>query len=205
MIANFHNNEYTLFIKNLPINQPLYNDEVVLMYYSKSKDLYPGMGSGERISEERKEEFEELSKISNWRKMLSNFYIQPFTFNKLTWNSVEHLYQGSKFKKNNPEFYKLFAIESGSDISKNPEIAKAAGGKSGKYKGKMIRVKNIVMDDDFFDGDNNIMFRALYAKFSQNKDLLDVLKKTRDAKLIHFMRGHPYMAMTDLMKVRQAL
>ena len=163
------------------------------------------MGSGEKILEQRKQEFEELSKIKDWRKILSNFYIQPFIFDGLTWNSVEHLYQGSKFKKNHPEFYKLFSIESGSDISKNPEMAKSAGGKSGKYKGKQLRPKNIIMDDDFFNDDNKIMFRALYAKFSQNKDLLDVLKKTRDAKLIHFMRGNPYMTMTDLMKVRQIL
>ena len=199
------NIQYLNFLKQLPINQPLYNHQVVLMYYSKSKDLYPGMGSGESIKKERKEDFKELSKIKDWRKKLSNFHIQPFTYDGLTWNSVEHLYQASKFKNNNPDFYKLFSIESQTEISKYPEIAKAAGGKSGKYKGKLIRPNNIIIDQDFFNKDNKIMFHALYSKFSQNKDLLDILKKTKDAKLIHFMRGHPYMTMIDLMKVRQIL
>ena len=199
------NIQYLNFLKQLPINQPLYNHQVVLMYYSKSKDLYPGMGSGESIKKERKEDFKELSKIKDWRKKLSNFHIQPFTYDGLTWNSVEHLYQASKFRKNNPDFYKLFSIESGTEISKNPEMAKSAGSKSGKYKGQQLRPKNIFIDKDFFDKDNKVMFNALYAKFSQNKDLLDVLKKTRNAKLIHFMRSNPYITMNDLMRVRQVL
>ena len=46
------------------------------VYYSKSADSKPGKGSGEYLN--IKDDFTELSKIKNWRKMLSNFYISPF-------------------------------------------------------------------------------------------------------------------------------
>ena len=41
------------------------------------------------------------------------------------------------------------------DISKDTNLAKAAGGKTGKYKGKQIRDKEIKMDKDFFKNDRN--------------------------------------------------
>ena len=75
--------------------------------------------------------FIDLKKMKNWRKVLSNFYIDPFTYEDLTWNSVEHLYHALKFKEGNPDFYKKFSLESKSPFSEDPVMAKAAGGKTG--------------------------------------------------------------------------
>ena len=180
------------------------DESVVLFYFSKSKDTYPGKGTNEQIPNDKKELYEPLSKIKDWRKMLSNFYIAPFTFDGLTWNTVEHYYQGSKFKKNNNEFYREFSIESGSDISKDPVLAKGAGGKTGKSKGKQVRLKNIVIDDDFFSTDRHWteMESAIYAKFSQNKNLKEMLLLTNNAVLTHGTRGTPITKTIGLMNTR---
>ena len=117
------------------------------MFYSKSTDSKPGKGAGEHLAPEDPDKFEELSKIKDWRKKLSNFWIAPFRLDGKRWASVEHYYQGSKFK-GTPEFYNQFSLDSGSELSKDPLLAKA-GGKTGKFQGKRVRPKEIVIDSDF--------------------------------------------------------
>ena len=183
----------------------LFNPDIVLQFYSKSRDLKPGKGSGEKIPKESIPEYEELSKIKDWRKMLSNFYKSEFTLDNKKWLSVEHYYQGSKFKKNNPEFYEKFSLDSGSDISKDPNMAKSAGGKSGKSKGVLLRPKNIIIDDDFFKSrSSKEMKLAQQAKYDQNDKLKKMLLLTNDAKLTHFSRGSPPITFTETMEIRKS-
>ncbi len=153
------------------------NPNIIFFYYSGSKDTpKPGHGSGESILEKDEPLFLPLADIPKWRTMLSNFWVAPFTLDGLRWASVEHYYQGSKFK-NTPEFYREFSLDSESEISKDPFMAKAAGGKSGKYKGVSLRPDDIIIDPEFFDNDecNVHMYNGMYAKFSQNADLLIML------------------------------
>ena len=173
----------------------------VLFYFSKSKDVAPGKGVNERVENPRV--YTSLSKVKDWRKKLSNFYIAPFELDGLMWNSVEHYYQESKFKKNNPQFYKQFSVESKSQISKDPGMAKSAGGKTGKYKGKVIRDKSIVIDPGY--DSKEVMLQAMGAKFSQNKELGDMLLMTRSAELWHATRGVPKHRVFSLEKVRSCL
>ena len=85
-------------------------------------------------------------------------------------------------------------------------MAKSAGGKTGKFNGKLIRPKNITADDDFFKGrGDKEMEDAMYAKFSQNEELKKVLLATKRAKLTHFTRGSPPVTFNNLMRVRQKL
>lgn len=184
-----------------------FNDNIVFQFYSKSRDMKPGKGAGEKISVEDMSKYSELAEMKNWRKVLSNFYEGEFELDGLRWLSVEHFYHASKFKKSQPNFYKLFSLDSKSDISKLPAMAKGAGGKTGKFKGKQIRPKKITMDEDFFSSGENekAMYRGQMAKYKQNKEAKDVLMATKDAKLQHFLRGQKPIVFYDTMKIREVL
>lgn len=174
-----------------------FNPDVVFQFYSKSSNVSPGKGSREKIPKELEKEYEELKKIPNWRKKLSNFAESPFILDELHWFSVEHYFQASKFKINNPDFYKTFSLESGSELSRNPNMAKAVGGKTGKYQGQIIRNKKILIDTDFYDRHKKEMYYAQYAKFSQNEDMKNLLLATKDTYLLHILSRKPESIRVD--------
>ena len=184
-----------------------FNEEIVFQFYSKSRDSKPGKGAGEKIPKKEVMKFAELAGIKNWRKVLSNFFEGEFTLDGKRWLSVEHFYHASKFKKNNPDFYALFSLDSDSEISKSPAMAKGAGGKTGKFKGKQIRPKKIKIDEDFFSSKENekAMYRGQMAKYKQVDEARRVLMATKDAKLQHFVRGGQPIVFYDTMKIREVL
>jgi predicted NAD-dependent protein-ADP-ribosyltransferase YbiA (DUF1768 family) len=193
----------------------LYDKSTVFRFYSKSTDKpLPGHGAGEKLGPEGDSAYEELAKISQWRKKLSNFWPAEFTLDGHRWLSVEHYYQGSKFKKNNKEFYIQFSLDSpDSSIAKDAALAKAAGGKSGKFKGELVRPKNVKIDPDFFMVLSGSKYKrgeidmedAMREKFTQNPDLKKLLLATKNAKLEHITRGKPAIVFNDLMRVRREL
>ena len=189
----------------------LYDDNVEFVFYhnSSSKPL-PGKGSGEKIEpRDLVKEFAALHSIPDWRKKMDISWLDaehPFLLDGHRWASVEHYYQASKFKQNNPEFYLSFSLESGTPLSKNVEMAKDAASKNGKYKGELIRPLEVVMDPDFIGKrDQQAMYNAQYAKFSQNEALKHVLVETKNAKLMHYKKGKDPELAEDLMMIRDKI
>ena len=179
----------------------LYEPKMVLSYYAKAPPRLPGKGIGDKIAKSKQHLFAPLAKVKNWRKQLDDDYTVPFNLDGERYNTVVHYYQASKFKKRNPEFSELF-VASETELSKNPRLAHTVGGRA-KHK---LKPASVEIDPDFY-GERNIGARAdaLFAKFSQNLDLRDMLVLTYPAKLTLMKRGQKPEDNTPLMQVRQQL
>jgi predicted NAD-dependent protein-ADP-ribosyltransferase YbiA (DUF1768 family) len=185
----------------------LYDDRITFVFYAKSNDKpLPGKGSGESIPNELLKDFTSLAAIPQWRKKLDIYWVQPFTLDNHQWATVEHYYQASKFKTGYPQFYLSFSIDSGTDLSKDPNLAKAAGSKTGKLKGELLRPIEVQIDPNFYSKScKQEMYRAQYAKFTQHEDLKKLLLATQNAKLEHFQKGKTPEIVEDLMLIREKL
>ena len=191
------------------------------LFYSKSADAKPGKGKGENTDDVNK--FKELEKVKNWRKMLSNFYVSPFILDDNSWNSVEHFFHAVKFRNDkkpgkNFEYYKTFTLTSNSPWSVDPLLSKGAGkaGRISETTGKVFDKKigdtkipkDVQIRKDFYSAkiDDKLQYLAFLAKFTQNDVLKDMLLKTNDAELWHFVgRGAPNMLWKNLMNVRECI
>lgn len=171
-----------------PIHQNLYDDSTIFQFYDKSSlKPFPGKGNGEKINEEKTKLFTELNKIKNWRKMLSDKYVNKFTYDKHEWLTVEHCIQAIKFKQDNDlEKYEEFSLNSDSDLSKDVELI------SKKQKNKDA------LDSEVYES-------ILTTKFSQSDELKNTLLKTHDALLMNYIKGKPPVKNISLMNVRKKL
>ena len=213
----------------------LFSDDTHFVFYSKSSDKKPGMGAGEKIAEGDVEKYVPLIKMKNWRRVLSNMYVKTdeagnvvplFKLDGKNWASVEHYYHANKFKKNNPDYYNVFSMDSDSVICKDPKMALGAGGKTGivrqkdpeTKKTKIIfrRPKEVVMDEDFFNDKNNekVMEKGQQAKYENedNEMVRNVLLATKDAKLLHYVVSRakkedrpPPVIFYDTMRIRHRI
>jgi predicted NAD-dependent protein-ADP-ribosyltransferase YbiA (DUF1768 family) len=178
----------------------LWDDDIKLYFYNNASDIIPGKASGEIIPKNKIKSFAQLYKIKNWRKQLDNFWVQPFVLDGKTWGSVEHYYQGSKFKNDNPEFYEKFSMDSKSSLSKNPAKAKELGEKKNK------RPEQINIDKNYDKTIGNInMYAAQEAKFTQHEDLAKTLLATNKANLYYRRKGKYPVQYTNLMLIRKKL
>ena len=176
----------------------LFNHLVTFQFYVKSVDKPPGKGTGELMPASEKNEYLELARIPDWRRKLDTLWPAPFTLDGHQWQTVEHYYQGAKYKRQHPEFALQFSLDSGSALSKDPVMAKEA-------VKEQVRLKNISIDEDFFKRGEKELETAQNAKFNQNAELKTLLVATKKAKLQHFIRGSPPVVAYALMQVRQNL
>ena len=134
------------------------------------------------------------------------------------WYSVEHYFQGSKFKNDNPDFYHKFSLnDKTSTFNKDPVKAKSAGGKTGianikvetpegKKKTKKIRLRpeNIKADPAYMQTRSKRMKESQMAKYKQNAHARKILLLTKDAKLLHIVRSSREL-FVETMEIRKEL
>lgn len=171
-------------------------EEDKLFYYSKSANKQAGKGVNEFVSNYN--EYDELNKIKDWRKMLSNFYVADFTYNGKTYYTAEHAFHAKKIELMDAAKANLFCIESGDII--------------GTTKDGNIARKNrklVILDDErikiWDEIKHNVMKEILICKFTQNNELCNVLLLTKKAILLHGAKGIPISRQYYLEEVRNYL
>ena len=165
----------------------------IFMIYPRSSSVHePGKGAGETIRGEKIVEYVDLREIHNWRRLLSSYYEAPFTLDDLKWNTIEHYIQGSKFKKTDPDYYKSFSLNMGTEYSKDPFIAKNE---------IMKIIKECDIDYDY----KCVLEEAYEQRMREDKFSRKVLLLTKKAKLMHYQYRKQPTEMTALMKVRNKI
>jgi len=185
----------------------LYNDETVFMIHSKANSKpKTGKGTGEKINNDEMLNYHLLNKdkcCNDWRKKLNDDWLSEFKLDGKRWYSVNHYMYGNKYKNGFPDFYYKFSLDSDDKIAKDLDLAKHAISKTGKYKQQVLREPHIKEDSDI--DHEELRKRALTAKFTQNADLEKILKETKDAKIMEYIRGGQPKLDILLMQTRKAL
>lgn len=148
-----------------------------LCYYSKSKNVSVGKGLHEFVSDPSL--YEELNKIDNWRRILSNFYTEPFLFEGKQYNSVEHVFQSYKISivdKDKAEYFTLdsnhlIGISDGSVAQKNRKLV-------------ILSPEQLKYWDSI---KHDLMTRASLQRILQSEKYKKVLLLTGKAELWHVM------------------
>ena len=192
----------------------LFADDTNFTFYIRSADAKPGKGINETLPVNDTIKFEKLNRIKHWRRILSNFYIKSekdqvvslFKDDEYSWASTEHYFQAQKFKKF-PEYYKLFALESETDLSKSAKYAKEVGEKGKLNNKKYIPNEVFSMKDDTNQEIN--MEAAQKMKYNQDPLSKEVLMETKNAKLQHMpsqkKSSYGPIVFYDTMRIRKEL
>lgn len=137
-------------------------------------------------------DYSALVQIKGWRQMFSNLYKSPFVLDGMTWNSIEHYYQASKYRDlRDKSYFNSFSLESKSSVSKDPVNVKKEGEIEfkGRQNFKLSKVSILL---------------ALFAKFTQSEKLKMALLATKNTQLYSVI-GDKYELWVDLMKVRNCI
>ena len=134
------------------------------MFNATSANKAPGSGVMERVT--NKHLYKELSKIPEWRKMLSNEYMHDIEIDNVSWPSLEHYFIAECFYANKPEY----------DLLQDKEVSLT------KHR---LKAKTVPITQDVLNKGLRVKFSKKYMEFYK------VLKHTRGALLTNWKRGNP--------------
>lgn len=164
-----------------------------LFFFSKSYDYFPGKGANEYV--EDSDSYKELSKIKNWRKMLSNFHEYQFEYDGKKYNSIEHAFQGTKFSIFNEEIGKLFEV--GNEIGELYSLEARKNRKKIVLDYDQLYMWNIMSAD--------IMYEISLEKYKQCLESKNMLKMTNNAELWHIQLRNIPIRFIHLEKIRDLI
>ena len=153
----------------------------IFVFKFNSADKAPGKGVNENLV--KGHTYSELSKIKDWRRMLSNFDVAEFEWSgdgvlsepfppNTKWNSIEHALQGSKYWKTHKKEAMRFTLNSGDMIGKGD------GSEAHKHK-DLVKV-------DLTEWDESTIVKSIAeSKYRQNPERMRMLKATEPAELFH--------------------
>jgi predicted NAD-dependent protein-ADP-ribosyltransferase YbiA (DUF1768 family) len=144
-------------------------------FNSKSRDVAPGKGVNESL--ENPKDFDDLKNIKDWRKILSNFYVERFVYNSHTYNSVEHAFQAVKIALVDKDKAFWFTIESGNEIG-------LGSGDVAQKNRKLIKLSKIQLDE-WDKIKYNVMINITKERVKQSETYQKVLRETKNAELWH--------------------
>jgi len=166
-----------------------------LFYYSKSANKPAGKGTNEQSLNYHI--YDELNKIKDWRKILSNLYNNEFTYDNKIYNSVEHAFQAKKIEIVDKDKALWFCKNSGNTIGISDGLT--------ARKNRQL----IILTNDQLNKWNNIKYKImddiLLAKFTQISIARQVLLLTHNAILMHGTIGIPISRQLNLEEVRNKL
>ncbi len=177
-------------------------------FYSGSAHKDPGFGTGEYLEpfpqaeasngrRLHRNDYLELGKIMDWRKVLSNFAETPFEWQGKRWNTVEHAFQAEKFRPYSGEKYHEFSLDSQSRLS-------TSSGLTARKQRKWI----LLDADQLAEWDarkQDVMKSIWSAKFTQNAQARQVLRRTCPAQLWHRAPRMHEERWVDLEEIRMKL
>ena len=167
-----------------------------LYFFSRSKDALPGKGVHEYAKDETV--YEELKKIKDWRKVLSNFHFHPFTYKGFAYNTIEHVYQSQRLGLVCSEKAYLFTLESGDEIGKGDGCVARMNRNMIKLDKKTIAKWAGMIDD--------VQYEAALSKYNACSEAAKILRATGDAELWHLVsRSKTHLRFTHLERVRAIL
>jgi len=164
-------------------DKPEKTEKSVFVFKSNSADKAPGKGVNEQLA--KGQVFTELSKIKDWRRMLSNFDVSEFDWSgegilsepfpaKTRWNSIEHAFQGAKhWWKGHKKEAMRFTLSG--------DIGKGDGAEAQKNR-KLVKIDDMEGWDEL---SWKVMASAAEAKYMQNPERMRMLKATAPAELFH--------------------
>lgn len=166
-----------------------------LYFFSKSRNVPVGKGANEIVADISL--YEELEKIKDWRKILSNFHMCRFKFDGRTYNTIEHVFQSKKIEIVDKEKSLWFSVDSGHQIGQGDGDIARKNRKLCKLNNEQLKIWSKMKDD--------IMYSASLAKYKTCKEAREVLKNTNGAQLWHIVsRGKP-VRFEHLEKIREEL